>query len=99
MAATDPSTTRPDEYFVAVIVDGVDRTFEVADLASGQALADDVLSAAERRMTVRLAINDRSADGALTPIGATVLDFGAVTRTEVFVDRREMAGGEVGIKR
>ena len=99
MPATDPPTTRPDEFFVAVIVDGVDRTFEVADLAVGRALADEVLSAAERRSTVRVVINDRGSDGAVTPIGAMVLDFAAVTRTEVYVDRREMAGGSVGIKR
>ena len=98
MAATKTSRTRPDEYFVVVIVDGTERKLEVPDLASGEALAEQILSAAERRETLRLVISERDGKG-LVPIGAMVIDFAGVTQTVVIVDRRAMVGGSVGIKR
>ncbi len=99
MASTKTSRTRPDEYFVVVIIDGAERKLEMPDLATGEALAEQILSAAERRETLRLAICERDSIKGLVPIGAMVIDFAGVSRTEVFVDRRAMAGGSVGIKR
>ncbi len=99
MAATKTSRTRPDEYFVVVIIDGAERKLEMPDLASAEVLAEQILSAAERRETLRLVISERDSVQGLVQIGAMVIDFAGVTRTEVFVDRRAMAGGSVGIKR
>jgi len=82
-----------------VIIDGAERKLEMPDLASAEVLAEQILSAAERRETLRLVISERDSVQGLVQIGAMVIDFAGVTRTEVFVDRRAMAGGSVGIKR
>lgn len=85
-------------HLVQITVDGDVDTIGAPDAAAAARLAEALLSAAERRSTVRVATG-RWYDRGFQPTGASVFDFGAVRRVDVIVLADDGSTGSPPIKK
>lgn len=86
------------QHVVIVDVDGAVDEVLAADLAAAEALAEQVLVAAEQLATVRVPLGAAGA-GSFVVVGHLVLDLAKARRTSVHVVSRSLAMASMGIKK